>query len=68
MTQTKTMTLTVWREGNRIRDKGGTGYGDMVTDDMIWEHIAASAPKGDEAYIEFALAVLRLRAQERAAS
>ena len=58
--------MKVWREGTRIRAQYGGGYGDMVTDDMIWEHIATSVAKRDLAHIEFAMAVLHLRAVERA--
>ena len=58
--------MKVWREGQRIRAQYGGGYGDMVTDDMIWEHIATSVAKRDLVRIEFAVAVLRLRAIERA--
>ena len=58
--------MKVWREGNRIRAQYGGGYGDMATDDLIWEHIATSVTKRDLANIEFAMAVLHLRAVERA--
>ena len=57
--------VKVWRESNRIRKANGTGYNDIVTDDQIWKHIAKSAAERDVAHIEFALAVLRLRAIER---
>jgi len=60
--------MKVWREGTRIRAQYGGGYGDMVTDDMIWKHMAASVGIRDLAHIEFATAVLRLRATERAAT
>jgi hypothetical protein len=58
--------MYVWREGKRIRDVSGGGYGDMVTDDQIWAHIATSVTKRDLTKIEFAVAVLRLRAVEQA--
>jgi hypothetical protein len=57
----------VWRAGDRIRDDGGTGYGDAVSDGEIWRHVASSVAKKDVAHIEFAMAVLRYRAAEREA-
>jgi len=58
--------MKVWREGHRIRSESPGGYGDMVSDDLIWEHIARSVAEKDLAHIEFAVAVLRFRAIERA--
>ena len=58
--------MKVWREGKRIRAQYGGGYGDMVSDDLIWEHIATSVTKRDLTHIDFATSVLRLRATERA--
>jgi hypothetical protein len=58
---------TIWREGNRIRETGGSGYGDIVTDDEIRGHLADPS-KGVrwQGYEEFAQAVLAIRAFERA--
>jgi hypothetical protein len=60
-----------YREGDRIRSQEGYGYGDMVTDSMIWEHIDNARAGGkhvpEPGYLEFAEAVLRLRATEREA-
>jgi hypothetical protein len=56
----------VWREGDRIRDVAGAGYGDRVSDAIIREHIAEHrASDGDSRFIEFAEAVLRFRSTER---
>jgi len=60
-----------YREGNRIRSQEGYGYADMVTDTMIWEHIDQARAGGTHqpaGFLEFAEAVLRLRAAEREAS
>lgn len=54
----------VWREGNRIRNWGGIGYNDVVSDGEIWRHVATSVTKKDVAHIEFAMAVLRYRVSE----
>ena len=58
--------MKVWREGNRIRNGDGVGYADRVSDGEIWKHIARSVPDKHLTHIEFAVAVLRLRAIERA--
>lgn len=56
--------MRVWREGNRIRDARGTGYGDRVPDSDIIRHIAEAGD--DTGAWEFGIAVLGLRAFERA--
>lgn len=57
---------SVWREGDRIRAADGTGYSDRVSDEAIWEHIGESAKTHNVEHLGFAIAVLRLREQERA--
>lgn len=55
------------REGDRIRHPGGRGYGDMLDDDQIREHLAAheahAAHLMDQ--VRFCRAVLALREVER---
>jgi len=63
--------VTAYREGNRIRSQEGYGYGDRVTDTMIWEHVDSARVDGKHhpsGFLEFAEAVLRLRATEREAA
>jgi hypothetical protein len=55
---------TIWREGERIRRTNGAGYGDLVPDESIREHIDRNG--GDPTFVAFAEAVLAIRAFERA--
>lgn len=70
--------MKVWREGDRIRQEDGSGYGDVVPDGDIWHHLASAEvtlrwPDGygaDELrrareQAEFCKAVLALRQTER---
>lgn len=57
----------VYREGDRIRDDKGTGYSDRVTDEQIKAHLADPEESWPGSHA-FGHAVLRLRAQERAAA
>jgi hypothetical protein len=55
---------TVWRDGNRIRRRDGTGYSDRVPDDQIRAHLFNAADTDPE-HTAFALAVLAIRDFER---
>jgi hypothetical protein len=55
---------TIWREGTRIRRTNGAGYGDLVSDEAIREHIRVH-DGDDPTFIAFAEAVLAIRAFER---
>lgn len=61
------MSATVWREGSRIRATNGIGYSDRVTDEQIEGHIA-NHDLDDVEWHAFAIAVLAIRAYERAAA
>lgn len=60
--------MKVWREGDRIRSKDGTGYADYISDAAIWQHIEDVRARKPNAFRDedFMESVLRLRATERA--
>lgn len=62
--------MRVWREGDRIRQEDGRGYGDMVPDERIEDRCAAATAAIVRAadVLDFGLAVLSLRKRERMAA
>lgn len=55
-----------WREGGRIRRADGSGYGDMVPDSDIIDHLIGHAQAGNRAEVEWCVEVLGIRHAERA--
>jgi hypothetical protein len=70
--------MQVWREDDRIRQRGGSGYSDLVSDAEIRKHMSQSFAAICELdlidatreleHLAFARAVLQLRARERRAA
>lgn len=54
----------VWREGDRIRQANGAGYGDVVSNDAIKDHLLGAVVAENWHHVAFAAAVLDMRRSE----